>query len=77
MIGPKNITDFTVIFKTDSDEIKEALFKAYPRISYNIQDNVKFNDLAVKLITKGSTSLKYGYIYHIYNDILRLFSMGK
>ena len=53
MVGPKSTTDFTVTFKTDSDGIKEALFIAYPKISDNTQGNVKFDDLAVKVIAGG------------------------
>ena len=53
VVGPKSTTDFTVTFKTDSDGIKEALFIAYPKISDNTQGNVKFDDLAVKVIAGG------------------------
>ena len=53
VVGPKSTTDFTVTFKTDSDGIKEALFIAYPKISDNTQGNVKFDDLAVKVMAGG------------------------
>jgi len=53
IVGPKSTTDFTVTFKTDSDGMKEALFIAYPKISDNTQGNVKFDDLAVKVIAGG------------------------
>jgi len=53
VVGPKGTTDFTVTFKTDSDGMKEALFIAYPKISDNTQGNVKFDDLAVKVIAGG------------------------
>jgi len=53
IVGPKSTTDFTVSFKTDSDGMKEALFIAYPKISDNTQGNVKFDDLAVKVIAGG------------------------
>ena len=33
--------------------MKEALFIAYPKISDNTQGNVKFDDLAVKVIAGG------------------------
>jgi hypothetical protein len=53
VVGPKGTTDFTITFKTDSDGMKEALFIAYPKISDNTQGNVKFDDLAVKVIAGG------------------------
>ena len=53
VVGPKSTYDFTVTFKTDSDGMKEALFIAYPKISDNTQGNVKFDDLAVKVIAGG------------------------
>ena len=77
MIGPKNTTYFTAIFKTDFGGIKETLFIAYLKISDNIQVNVKFNDLAVLLTTKRSTSLKYGFNHHIYNKALISFYIKK
>ena len=53
VVGPKSTTDFTVTFKTDTDGTKEALFIAYPKISDKNQENVKFDDLAVKVIAGG------------------------
>ena len=53
VVGPKSTYDFTVTFKTDTDGMKEALFIAYPKISDNTQGNVKFDDLAVKVIAGG------------------------
>ena len=53
VVGPKSTYDFTVSFKTDSDGMKEALFIAYPKISDDTQGNVKFDDLAVKVIAGG------------------------
>ena len=53
VVGPKSSGDFTVTFKTDSDGMKEALFIAYPKINDENQGNVKFDDLAVKVIAGG------------------------
>ena len=53
VVGPKSTYDFTVTFKTDSDGMKEALFIAYPKINDENQGNVKFDDLAVKVIAGG------------------------
>ena len=53
VVGPKSSGDFTVTFKTDSDGMKEALFIAYPKINDENQGNIKFDDLAVKVIAGG------------------------
>ena len=53
VVGPKSTTDFTVTFKTDTDGMKEALFIAYPKIVDESQKNVKFDDLALKVIAGG------------------------
>ena len=53
VVGPKSTGDFTVTFKTDSEGMKEALFIAYPKINDDTQGNVKFDDLAVKVIASG------------------------
>ena len=53
VIGPKSTGDFTVTFRTDSAGMKEALFIAYPKINDDTQGQVKFDDLAVKVIAGG------------------------
>ena len=53
IVGPKSTTDFSVTFHTDTDGMKEALFIAYPKIGDESQKNVKFDDLALKVIAGG------------------------
>ena len=53
VVGPKSTGDFTVTFKTETDGMKEALFIAYPKISDDTEGQVKFDDLAVKVIAGG------------------------
>ena len=75
IVGPKSTTDFTVTFKTDTDGMKEALFIAYPKIGDESQKNVKFDDLALKVIAGGlaphltvdkATNLEGEYDYKFY-----------